>query len=90
LSNDIVLQPTTKSLYAFGQSTPLPLLVQFCANITVNSHTSKAIFYVFDGRACNLVSAETAQTSCHMKPNMCSVIDIGDAELDSYVKAQYP
>jgi len=39
LSNDIVLQPATKNFYAFGQSTPLPLLGQFCAKITVNSHT---------------------------------------------------
>jgi len=92
LSNDIVLQPATQSLYAFGQSTALPLLGQFCAETTVNSYTSNPTFNVFDGSACNLMSAETASKLhvIHMKPNMCSVTDISDAELDSYVKAEYP
>ena len=92
LSNGIALQPATKSLYAFGQSSSLPLLGQFTADITVNSHTTNATFYVFDGSACNLMSADTASKLqvIHMRPNMCSVRDVSDDELSNYVKAQYP
>lgn len=92
LGNDIQLKPATKRLYAFGQSIPLVLLGQFDALITVGSNKTTATFFVFDGDACNLLSADTASklhvlNVCH---NICSLSKNCNADLETFVKAKYP
>lgn len=60
LSSCVYLQLASKRLFAFGQTAHLPLLGQFNAKISVESHSTNAIFLVFYGTACNFVSVNTA------------------------------
>ena len=92
LGNDIQLKPATKKLYAFGQSIPLALLGQFDASITVNDNTITATFFVFDGNACNLLSADTASKLhvLNVGHDICSLSKNSNVDLETFVKAKYP
>ena len=53
-SSFVELKPASKSLYAFGQTSCLPLLGQFNA-VTVQGFSADTTIFVFDGNACNLI-----------------------------------
>ena len=92
ISSEVSLQPATKKLYAFGQSSPLTLLGEFNAKITINNYAITATFFVFDGDACNLISADTA-SKLHIfsvPQDICNVIMNDNTDLETVVKAQYP
>ncbi|XP_067944976.1 uncharacterized protein [Watersipora subatra] len=89
LRNSVVLQPTTKKLFAYGQCAPLRMLGQFNLNVSVDSKTVNATFYVFDGIACNLLSAATASSlGLFCLTNVSSLST--EASLESVVKDKYP
>ncbi|XP_067943281.1 uncharacterized protein [Watersipora subatra] len=92
MSGYVDLQPPSKRLFAFGQSTPLDLLGQFSARITVKSVSTDATFFVFNGNACNLISAHTASklSVINVNHNVCSLTEHGSGNLETFVKAKYP
>lgn len=79
LHDNVTLQPTRKQLFAFGQTTPLKMIGQFLAEISVNGSTTNAVFYVFDGKACNLLCSDTAsKLKVKFLSNVCTVSDNSD------------
>jgi len=91
ICDSVALQPASKSLYAFGQSKPLRMLGQFSTNVSCNNNCVNTVFYVFDGNACNLMSADTARKlEILCLNNIYNVSAIIGRDLENFVKTKYP
>ena len=57
----VCLRPTTRSVFAYGESQPIPFLGEFTSEVSVSGVTVLAHFFVASGKQYNLLSFETAR-----------------------------
>jgi len=82
-NSDLPLYKTTKNIYPYGASTPLPVLGCFNAQVQTQSQRTQACCYVVQGSSGNLLSCKTLRQLGLVK--FSSEVNVAQANLSSTV-----